>query len=325
MNPILLALIVSITLLFSNQAFAGNQNLFVSAENPLYDNHFAGSMVIEVVISDSDYNDIGTAEGEPDVTLNGNDLRMVQSTDGKWYAYFANVNLAKKADQIVLDNPGAIGKSLDFGVFCSSSTGSGVLGTSFSDTVGVAVPRTGTLMDFTDGEAAFTACTISPSGGILNNVVRNPKSINQNPSVPPGQIGLDPNAWPIIQLFSFDNVEIKYNRPGGTQSVQLEYDDIPNITLTSDRTGYPNNAEVFITINDIQLNQDPTDEDSWTFDIDSPVNTFSQAFTESGSDSGNNSPGLINLVPHLSRLDFEDNGKLTLDLGNIAELKTNKN
>jgi len=94
LNPILLALILGTTLLFSNHAFAANQNLFVSVENPLYDNHFAGSMVIEVVISDPDYNDIGEAEGEPDVTLNGNDLRMVQATDGKWYAYFANVNLA---------------------------------------------------------------------------------------------------------------------------------------------------------------------------------------------------------------------------------------
>ena len=324
LNPILLILIVSITLLFSNQAFAGNQNLFVSAENPLYDNHFAGSMVIEVVISDSDYRDIDDAQGEPDVTLNGNDLRMVQATDGKWYAYFANVNLAKKADQIVVDaGAGAIGKSLDFGVFCSSSTGSGVLGTSFSDTVGVAVPRDGTLMDFTNGDASFTACTASPGGSILNNVVRNPKSINTNPAVPTGQIGLDPDAWPIIQLFSFDNVEIKYNRAGGTQSVQLEYDDIPNISLTSDRTGYPNNAEVFITINDFQLNQDPTDEDSWTFNINSTETAFYQAFTESGSDSGNNSPGLINLVPKLSALGFDENGKLTMNLGSIAELKTN--
>ncbi|HEY7367753.1 MAG TPA: peptidase, partial [Nitrosopumilaceae archaeon] len=32
---------------------------------------------------------------------------------------------------------------------------------------------------------------------------------------------------------------------------------------------------------------------------------------------------LINLVPHLSGLDFEDNGKLTMTLGNIAKLKTN--
>jgi len=301
-----------------------NPHLFVSAENPIYDNHFAGSMVIEVVVSDPDYNDIGEAEGEPDVTLNGNDLRMVQATDGKWYAYFANINAAKRADQIVLDaGPGAVGKSLDFGVFCSSSTASSVLGVGFSDTEGVAVPALPILSDFTNGNAPFTACTASPVGGNDNNVVRNPKSINTNPSVPTGQIGIDVYAWPLIQLFSFDNVEIKYNRPGGIEKVQLEYDDIPNISSITDRKGYPNNAEVFLTINDIQLNQDPTDEDSWTFNINSPQATFYQAFKESGSDSGNNSPGLINLVPHLSSLGFEDNGKLTMNLGNIAKLKTN--
>src|SRR3990172_2792956 len=301
-----------------------NPHLFVSAENPIYDNHFAGSMVIEVVVSDPDYNDVGEAEGEPDVTLNGNDLRMVQATDGKWYAYFANINAAKRADQIVLDaGLGAVGKSLDFGVFCSSSTASSVLGVGFSDTEGVAVPGRIGLSDFTNGNAPFTACTTSPTGGNENNVVRNPKSVNTNPSVPTGQIGIDDDAWPLIQLFSFDNVEIKYNRPGGIEKVQLEYDKIPNISLTPDRKGYPNNAEVFLTINDIQLNQDPTDEDSWTFNINSPEATFYQAFTESGSDSGNNSPGLINLVPYLSSLGFEDNGKLTMNLGNIAKLKTN--
>jgi hypothetical protein len=301
-----------------------NPHLFVSAENPVYDNHFAGSMVIEVVVSDPDYNDIGEAEGEPDVTLNGNDLRMVQATDGKWYAYFANINAAKRADQIVLDaGAGAVGKSLDFGVFCSSSTASSVLGVGFSDTEGVAIPGPSGLPGSTNGNTPFTACTASPVGGNENNVVRNPKSINTNPSVPTGQIGIDVDAWPLIQLFSFDNVEIKYNRPGGIEKVQLEYDTIPNISLTPDRSGYPNNAEVFITINDFQLNQDPTDEDSWTFNINSPVTTFYQAFTESGSNSGNNSPGLINLSPHLSNLDFEDNGKLTITLGNIATLKTN--
>lgn len=309
-----------------NAEATNNPHLFVSAENPVYDNHFAGSMVIEVVVSDPDYNDIGEAEGEPDVTLNGNDLRMVQATDGKWYAYFANINAAKRADQIVLD-AGAVGKSLDFGVFCSSSTASSVLGVGFSDTEGVAVPRSdgGGLSGFTNGNTPFSACTGSPDGNNDNNVVRNPKSINTNPSVPTGQIGIDVDAWPLIQLFSFNNVEIKYNRPSGVEKVQLEYDDIPNISSTTDRKGYPNNAEVFLTINDIQLNQDPTDEDSWTFNINSTEATFYQAFKESGSDSGNNSPGLINLVQHLSSLGFKDNGKLTMNLGNVAKLKTNDN
>jgi len=322
-------LVIASMMLFSifsniNAEATNNPHLFVSAENPLYDNHFAGSMVIEVIVSDPDYNDIGEAQGEPDVTINGNDLRMVQATDGKWYAYFANINAAKRADQIVLDaGPGAVGKSLDFGVFCSSNTASSVLGVTFSDTSGVAVPGRVGLLGFTNGNTPFSTCTGSPTGGNENNVVRNPRSVNTNPSVPIGQIGIDVDAWPIIQLFSFNDAEIKYNRAGGVEKVKLEYDDIPNITSSTDRKGYPNNAEVFLIINDIQLNQDPTDEDSWTFNINSPEAAFYQAFTESGSDSGNNSPGLINLVSHLSNLGFQDNGKLTMNLGNIAKLNTN--
>ena len=277
-----------------NAEASTNPHLVVSAENSQFENTFAGSMVIEVVINDPDYNEVSETEGEPDVTLNGDRLRMVQATDGKWYAYFANREMAKNADQIVLDaGPGAVGKSLDFGVFCSSSTSDSVLGTSFSDTEGVAVPRS--TAGSTDGDASFSPCTAPPAGPNINNVVRNPKTINSNPSVPTGQIGIDAAAWPIIQLFSFDAVEIKYTRAGGTEIVRLEYDEIPNISLSTDRNGYPNNAEVFFELNDMQLNQDPTDEDSWTFNIDSPEATFYQAFTESGADSGNNSPGLINL------------------------------
>ena len=237
-----MGIIILFPFLSNSQVYAAsNPHLFVSAENALHDNHFAGSMVIEVVINDPDYNDVDEAEGEPDVTLNGNDLRMVQATDGKWYAYFANIVAAKRADQIVLNaGPGAAGKSLDFGVFCSRNTDSSVLGTSFSDTEGIAIQGRGNLSGFTNGNTGFSACTGSPTGGNENNVVRNPRSPNTNPSVPTGQIGIDVDAWPIIQLFSFNDVEIKYNRAGGIEKVQLEYDDIPNISSTTDRKGYPN-------------------------------------------------------------------------------------
>ena len=63
---------------------AMNPNLSVSAENSKFDNHFSGSMVIEVVIRDSSIGDTDEGKGEPDVTLNGKSLRMVQATDGNW-------------------------------------------------------------------------------------------------------------------------------------------------------------------------------------------------------------------------------------------------
>ena len=77
---------------------SSNPNLFVSAENSQFDNHFSGSMVVEVVIRDNNIRDTDEGKGEPDVTLNGKNLRMVQATDGNWYAYFANIDKAKVAD-----------------------------------------------------------------------------------------------------------------------------------------------------------------------------------------------------------------------------------
>jgi hypothetical protein len=277
-------------------------------------------MVIEVVVKDPNIGNTNEGKGEPNVTINGSLLRMVQATDGNWYAYFANVDKAKIADSTV----GLAGEGLDFGVFCSRDTSSSVFGITISQTDGIAVPQSAGLGDFTNGDSSFTPCTGSPTGSQnLNNVVRKAKTINTNPNVSTGQIGLDSNAWPFIQLFSFDNVKILYNPAGTSQQVSLEYDKIENISFSLDRDLYPNNAEVFLTVNDIQLNQDPTDNDSWTFDIGSTPSTFYQAFDSNGSDSANGGLGLVDLVPHLSTLGFEDNGKLSINLGPVLELQTN--
>lgn len=300
---------------------ASNPNLFVSAENSLFDNRFSGSMVVEVVIRDSNLQDTDEGKGEPDVTLNGKSLRMVQSTDGNWYAYFANVDKAKTADST---QSATSGKGLDFGVFCSRDTASSVFGIALSETDGFAVPRNNGLSGFTNGDASFNQCTGTPTSSTnLNNVVRNAKSINTNLNIPSGQIGLDSDAWPLIQLFSFGDATIQYNAGGNPQSVVLEYDDSANISLNIDRNLYPQNSEVFLTVNDFQLNQDPTDEDSWTFNINSTIATFYQAYDDSGSDSANGNAGLVNLIPYLSDLGFQDNGQLSITLGNIMELKSN--
>lgn len=319
---ILLTIISSMFLIPIIQAeAASNPNLFVSAENSLFDNRFSGSMVVEVVIRDSNLQDTDEGKGEPDVTLNGKSLRMIQSTDGNWYAYFANVDKAKTADST---QSATSGKGLDFGVFCSRDTTSSVFGISLSETDGFAVPRNNGISGFTNGDASFNQCTGTPTSSTnLNNIVRNAKSINTNSNIPSGQIGLDSNAWPLIQLFSFDDVTIQYNAGGNPQSVVLEYNDSANISLNIDRNLYPQNSEVFLTVNDFQLNQDPTDEDSWTFNIDSTIATFYQAYDDSGSDSANGNAGLVNLIPYLSNLGFQDNGQLSITMGNIMELKSN--
>ena len=298
--PILFSLISIIPILDAEAS--SNPNLFVSAENPLFENHFSGSMIVEVIIRDNDIRDTDEGKGEPDVTINGKDLRMVQATDGNWYGYFANVKKAQNADSTV----GLDGQGLDFGMFCDRNNTT--FGIDLSDSDGFFVPR------------SDCSANIVPD---MNNVVRNSKSINTNPAILPGQIDLDPIAWPLIQVFSFSDVIIQYNAAGGTQTVDLEYDEIPNISLVLDRESYPLNSEVFVIINDFQLNQDPTDEDSWTFNIASPTTTFYQAFDNSGRASAAGTNGLINLIPHLSSLGFENNGKFSVDLDSVMELKSN--
>src|SRR3989338_10440546 len=102
---ILLAGSISPVLPFSKniipEAYASpNANLFVSAENSQFNNYFAGPQVIEVVVIDPDLSDTSQATGEPDVTINGKILRMVQAIDGNWYAYFADKNQALLADSL---------------------------------------------------------------------------------------------------------------------------------------------------------------------------------------------------------------------------------
>ncbi len=298
---LLLLSIISIIPILDVEA-SSNPNLFVSAENSQYENHFAGSMVIEVVVRDNDIRDTDEGKGEPDVTLNGKNLRMVQATDGNWYGYFANVDKALAADSTVV----LAGQGLDFGTFCDR--GNTTFGISLSDSDGFFVPR--------------SDCNGNPVPD-TNNVVRQPKSINTNSGLN-GQIGLNPDAWPLIQLFSFSDVIIQYNAAGGAQTVNLEYDDeIPNIFLSLDREFYPQNSEVFVIINDFQLNQDPTDEDSWTFNVASPVTTFYQAFDNNGNESAAGTSGLVNLIPSLSNLGFDENGEFSVDLDSVMELKPN--
>lgn len=317
---LLLLLFLPQTSSYNAKAYSDHPNLFVSAENSIFQNHFAGAMVVEVIVK-SDNSQLDQVQGEPNVSINGRQLRMAQAADGNWYAFFANTQMAQQASAISLSG-GARGQNLDFGNFCSGSTPSSVLGVDFSQTDGVAIPPDSGLSGTSTGLSSFTTCSGNPtSPSSLINVIRNPPSLNTNSNVPVGQIGIKPNVWPVIQLFTFSNdVNIEYNGATGTQSVDLTYFDIPNININLDRQAYPQGSEVFAKINDIQLDEDPTSVDSWTFNVHSPDATFYQAFPESG---GSGMSGLVNLAQSLTSLGFKDNGHVEMNLGNVVTLKTN--
>jgi hypothetical protein len=166
-------------------AYAANANLFVSAENSQFDNYMSGPQVIEVVVIDSDINETNESKGEPDVTVNGKVLRMVQAVDGNWYGYFADKNMALIADATAGDtvaNTQSIG--LDFGQFCSAATGGDVVGIDVGDTSGIAVPDGGVGDDGLTGGALKASITTDCSAGAASgnstsiNVVREAKDVN---------------------------------------------------------------------------------------------------------------------------------------------------
>jgi hypothetical protein len=334
------------------QAAAANANLFVSAENSQFQNYFAGPMVIEVVVIDSDIKDTDKGKGEPDVTVNGNKLRMVQATDGNWYGYFADKTQALRADATAVGAAGAgtvFGQGLDFGTFCSKDTHWASV--TFTQTVGVAFPFSTTTPTSTmlrDGNIAADAstsldaytCAGTPSGTFTNStgVLREEKTVNPGSQsatgVLAGQIGLnkttggaDPNQatrtqvlssiWPFIQLYNFNptgNVVVQYNKGGGVQTTTLKFDTVDQFAkLDLDRASYPQGAQVHATITDIQLNIDPTDEDSWAFGtISTNATTFYQLFDENGAIAGD---GKLrnNISGNLTKFMFEDNGVLILN------------
>ena len=294
------------------------QNLIVSADNAAFNKKFSGPQVIEVVVRDRNIGDTGKGIGEPDVTVNGKKLRMIQATDGNWYAYFADRKQAQIADSTV----GLTGKGLDFGTMCPSSTS--ILGFSVSETTGIAIPVAGTGIGGENGsnppKSISQGCSLStPYTKEVINVVRQPKSVNSASGVQLGQIGLSSkDLWPFIQLFDFSkggNVILQYNRGGGPQQSTLTFDNAEqSIKFDLDRTSYPRAADVNLKITDLSLNIDPTDEDSWSFaTVGSSPATYYLLYEESGKADSDGTSGAVDLIPTLSSLMFKDNGILKIN------------
>ncbi|ABK76804.1 hypothetical protein CENSYa_0159 [Cenarchaeum symbiosum A] len=297
--------------------------LFVSAENSDFDNSFAGPMVIEVVVNDPDLKEIDEVESEPDVTVNGQDLEMVQATDGNWYAYFADRTMATRADNLT-DVPDT---GLDFGDGCMAPTTG-----RYSDSDGVFFPKIGSHAGNGKGLQACEAMDAVDTENSMN-VIREPKEPTNaitgtmsRTAVLEGQVGITSGEFPAIQLYDFTvdgDVEVKYNRGGGVQQIDLAYlDDTSDLVSWSpDRSEYPSDAHVHVTITDMQLNIDPTDEDSWTFNTwPEETRTYYQLFDENGDFAPNVDPSAnpdsVTAIngSDLTALNFEDNGVLEVDI-----------
>ncbi|MDE1725164.1 MAG: hypothetical protein KGH76_04625 [Thaumarchaeota archaeon] len=307
------------------QHISSNPNLYVSAENSLFKNYFAGPQVIEVIVSDPDINRLDQAYGEPIVTINGKRLRMAQTTDGNWHAYFADMKQAQYADATQTSNSG---KGLDFGQFCSSGSAIAT-GVDFSETEGIAVSRH--FSGASNGTQTLGTCTSNNIAGVtnivggtlLNHVIKQNTTLNgQAPGGKLGQIASNniafSNAWPIIQLYDFsgfpETVTIQYQKAGGVQSVDLVFDRIPGnlIKGLTNRIELPQGAEVQADLLDPQLNIDPTEEDSWTWGTSMTNSTvYYEAFSRNGVADADGTIGMQDISGNLTLLMFNHNGILT--------------
>ncbi len=299
---------------FTSVSYAqSNPNLYVSAENVLFQNYFAGPMVIEVIVDDSDISSLTGSVAEPIVTVGDKKLNMAQSDDGKWYGYFADKTQAQKADSLV----GLPGYGLDFGEMCSND--SSITGLSLLETSGFIIPRD--ISSSSNGQETFVTCTgeVSSSDQLINNVVREAPTLNTQ-SNSTGQIGIDEDVWPLIQLFditSGNDVTVKYEKGSGTQSVILTFDAVDQfVTMTLPKIFYRPGENINIDISDIMLNIDPTDEDSWTWaSISGSSGFYYQLFNEDGGKEADGTTGAINIQDgqNLETMMFDDNGSLFLN------------
>jgi hypothetical protein len=319
---------------------APHPNLFVSAENSQYNNYFAGPQVIQVVVSDPDINRLDQFYGEPVVTVNGKRLRMAQATDGNWYAYLADRNQAEAAANTAVLS----GHGLNFGGFCGpASTLHPKTLVDYTQTKGFTIARGGygsenktTAPGGKITSVNLPICSIPSApatAGQMEHVVRENKTLNTNPAGFAAS-GDYENIWPVIQLYDFSAiptpVAIDYSRAGGDQIVNLTFDRIPQnlISVTPDRVNYPDNAQVFLTMNDPQLNIDPTEEDSWTWGANGANSTlYYQAFNRNGAADADGTIAMQNLIGNLTTFMFNHNGKFTLNptaqTVRVVDLQTN--
>jgi hypothetical protein len=248
---------------------------------------------------------------------------MVQAVDGNWYGYFADRDQAQIADSTATTS----GSGLDFGLFCDNTSTlqrAGQPAVTVTDSVGIAIGayhangKNGTSIG---GAISGAQCTGNYTPNDSQNVLREQKDVVSFPnSTSTGQIGIDVNVWPFIQLYSLSaggNVVIQYAKGGGVQSTTLTFDTVDQFASTSlDRVKYPQNAQIHATITDLWLNIDPTDEDSWTFATNNANVTAGagpgphyQVFNENGGSGG----VAINIDDTLDSLMCEDNCRLLVN------------
>jgi hypothetical protein len=234
-------------------------------------------------------------QGEPTVTVDGHVLQMAQASDGNWYAYFGNY------DDVVDSH--YTGNNITYG---SSNAIA-----SISNTTSVTL-----FSGLEDEHYPLTNAPVKLSNHTGTNLLN-------------GQIGLDvtgddnmnpdnaklvaagaEDEWPFISLFDLtevDKFDIILEQAGADEVVTLDYDssDMDKVAeLILDRNSASPGSEVHMTINDAQLNIDPTAEDTVIFRV------------TTGSEGLSFTNGTLTTTSIYKAYgnNFDDNGKLIINV-----------
>ncbi len=271
-------------------AHAANANLFVSTST------FGGPMIVEIIVNDPSYKDDDN-ESMPGVTIDGNDLVMAQGSDGNWYAYVADSNMAAYADTQNL--------GLEFGTI--------IYDKSVEPEVNIDIDGSDDIVNFDDSSIVYQIGTTS------NTVLKNVKALDtaSNGDNGLGQIELEPNVWPFIQTFVFtddSNIQVIYEAAQAQTEVITYDEDMDDFaSYSTDRTSYPHNADIHLVIDDMQLNIDPTDEDIWTFDVRNGTSYYGINNIQQFNSTAQNA------------LFYGDNGFLDINPKKVIEFRNNDN
>jgi hypothetical protein len=264
--------------------------LYVSAENPLFDNTFGGVQIVEVIVSGvADETD--EKQGEPVVKVDENQLRMAQAVDGNWYGYFGDDTAISAV------TPGAVGtQGIMFGTDSAPTVAEG----DFNEATSV----------FNQDGRGGSSIQNAPSLSNFNKTDSTQGAANTSGQYYGiGQIGIKAATWPVIQTYdlSIETFDVVYEQAGADEVVTLNYnsadlDDYASLSL--DRNSASQESDIHLDITDNQLNIDPTGEDIVIF------------YTEPGSEgvSWANKTSTISVTAYVAYDNsFDENGKLTID------------
>jgi len=297
------------------EAAAAGQ-LYVSAENTLFNNTFGGAQVVEIVVRDPNRSDTEVAESQPTVTVDSHDITMAQGADGFWYAYIADYTASNTANGTT--------NNVSFGVSKLPRGYDSVLGTDSTTPLSeMNATNTATIWVSTNGATG-------PSIKNGTSVVQSPPTLSAwngtNPTLPVqglsagnktiGQIGIQHEEWPMIQTFAFDIgvFDIVLEQAGPDEIVTLDYNsadlmDFAGIEI--DRPGATQGSQVHLTITDNQLNLDPTNEDIVIFRT--TTGSEGVSFADSSNHDGAASTGVGSHTYLAYDNNFGDNGVLIID------------